>query len=130
MPDKREVRTGAGSEVLEFFAGSPEGMGAYQKVCGILEELGDYEVRVTKSQVAFRRKRGFAYLWTPERYLRRPSSPVVLSIALDRRDPSSRFKEVVHPSPSHWMHHLEIHDIDDIDDDVVGWLAEAAQGAS
>jgi hypothetical protein len=114
---------------VQFFAGSPEGLGFYQRVCRILEELGDYEVRVTKSQVAFRRKRGFAYLWIPERYLRRPVSPVVLSIALGRRDRSRRFKEVVHPSPSHWMHHLEIHEMDDIDDDVAGWLAEAAQRA-
>jgi hypothetical protein len=128
MPEKREG-SAERSDVVQFFAGSPEGLGFYQRVCRILEELGDYEVRVTKSQVAFRRKRGFAYLWIPERYLRRPVSPVVLSIALGRRDRSRRFKEVVHPSPSHWMHHLEIHEMDDIDDDVAGWLAEAAQRA-
>lgn len=121
--------TSVRSDVLEFFAKSPEGLGAYQKVCGILGGLGDYEVRVTKSQVAFRRKRGFAFLWIPGRYLRGPVSPVVLSISLNRPVRSSRFKEVVHPSPSHWMHHLEINETDDIDDDVVGWLAEALEQA-
>jgi hypothetical protein len=26
------------------------------------------------------------------------------------------FKEVTHPSPRHWMHHLEIHAVAQIDD--------------
>jgi hypothetical protein len=54
---------------------------------------------------------------------------VVLSFALERRDPSPRFKEVAHPSPKHWMHHLEIHDVEDVDDEVVGWLRGAAERA-
>jgi Domain of unknown function (DUF5655) len=118
------------TEVAEFFEGSPDGLRAYEEVRRALDELGDCEVRVTKSQVAFRRARGFAYLWIPERYLRRPAAPVVLSIALGRHDPSTRFKEVVHPSPAHWMHHLEIYDATEIDDEVRAWLTEAAQRAS
>lgn len=114
-------------DVMEFFETSPEGLRAYEKICRILGKLGNYEVRVTKSQVAFRRKRGFAYIWTPARYLHRPAAPAVLSIALGRHDGSSRFKEVVHPSPAHWMHHLEIYDANDIDDEVTRWLTEAAQ---
>jgi hypothetical protein len=55
---------------------------------------------------------------------------VVLSVALGRRDASPRFKEVVQPSPTHWMHHLEVDGPDDIDDEVVAWLAEAAERAS
>lgn len=118
------------ANVAKFFETSPEGLRAYERICRILEELGDYEVRVTKSQVAFRRRRGFAYLWTPGRYLHRPAAPTVLSISLGRHDRSSRFKEVVHPSPAHWMHHLEIHDANDIDDEVTMWLTEAAQRAN
>lgn len=62
----------------------------------------------------------------PSMTQRRPTAQVVLSIALGRHDPSTRFKEVVHPAPAHWMHHLEIHDAGDIDDEVVGWFREAA----
>jgi hypothetical protein len=54
----------------------------------------------------------------------------VLSIALGRRDPSPRWKEVVHPSRRHWIHHLEVSDVDAIDDEVVGWLREAAERAA
>lgn len=86
-------------------------------------------MRVSKSQVAFRRKRGFAYIWMAGRYLAKPASEVVLSIVLGRRDGSRRFKDVVHPAPAHWMHHLEVHGTGDIDEEVVGWLREAAEHA-
>lgn len=42
------------------------------------------------------------------------------------RIPSPRFKQLVHPAPSIWMHHLEIHSLDELDDEVRAWLREAA----
>lgn len=45
---------------------------------------------------------------------------------LNRHDDSPRWKEVAHPAPAHWMHHLEVNDPSDIDDDVAGRLREAA----
>ena len=102
----------------------------FTKVCAIVDGLGACEVRVSKSQAAFRRKRGFAYLWMPGQYLAKPTAEVVLSIALGRLDESRRFKEVAHPTPAHWMHHLEIHSLDDLDEEVTGWLREAADRAS
>jgi hypothetical protein len=114
----------------DFFTGDPVGTAVFDRVSAILRDLGQVEVRTSKSQVAFRRRRGFAYLWTPGRYLRRPTADVVLSIALPRRDDSPRFKEVAHPSPRVWMHHLELNDPDEVDDAVAGWLREAAGDAS
>jgi hypothetical protein len=55
---------------------------------------------------------------------------VVLSIALGRHDDSPRFKEVVHPAAAHWMHHLEVNDVRELDDEVGGSLREAADRAS
>lgn len=91
--------------------------------------LGAPEVRVTRSQVAYRRRRAFAWTWLPGRWLRAPAADVVLSIALPRRDESPRWKEVVHPSGRWWMHHLEIRAEDDLDDEVAAWLAEAWSAA-
>ncbi len=73
--------------------------------------------------------RGFAYLWLPGQYLRGPHADVVLSVALDRHDPSPRFKEVVEPAPGRWMHHLELDGPDEVDAEVVEWLREAASQA-
>jgi hypothetical protein len=113
----------------EFFDGSPLGLSVFDGVCSILGRLGSYDVRVSKSQVAFRRERGFAYLWRPGQYLAKPTAEVVLSIALGRHVESGRFKEVAHAAARHWQHHLEIHDLRDLDDEVVGWLREAADRA-
>jgi hypothetical protein len=101
----------------------------YEKVRRALSDLGPFETRTSKSQIAFRRRRGFAYLWLPGQYLHGPHADVVLSIALDRHVRSPRFKEVVHPSPGHWMHHLELAGPDQVDSEVIGWLREAADQA-
>jgi hypothetical protein len=68
-------------------------------------------------------------VWNPRRYLK-TEVPAVLSIALSRRVESSRFKEVVHPSPGVWMHHLELVTADDIDEEVTAWLTEAFGAAA
>lgn len=113
----------------EHFAGHPVALAAYARVRAVLDPLGPYDVRVTASQVAFRRRRGFAWLWLPGRYLAHPGADVVLTLALGRHDASPRFKEVVHPARGHWMHHVEVHDAADLDGEVAGWLAEAYERA-
>jgi uncharacterized protein DUF5655 len=113
----------------DLFAGFPLALASYRTVRSILERRGPITVRTSKSQVAFRRRRGFAYLWRPGQYLAKPGAEVVLSIAAPRRIASGRFKEVVQPAPATWMHHLEIHDVSELDAEVEGWLAEAADAA-
>lgn len=68
----------------DFFAGRPLGLAAYERVLEAVAPDGPIDVRVSKSQVAFRRRQGFAYLWLPGLYLSRPDAEVVLSIALGR----------------------------------------------
>ncbi len=114
----------------EFFAGSERSLAVFRRVEELVNHAGlPYAVRTSKSQVAFRRRRGFAFLWIPGRYVRNPTAEVVLSIALDRQVPCERFKQVAHPAPSVWMHHVEIETLDDLDGEVEGWLHEAADHA-
>lgn len=114
--------------VVEFFHGDPVGLQVYEDVVAALATLGPSSVRVSRSQVAFRAARGFAYLWRPDRYLR-STVPVVLSIALPEQVASPRFKEVVHPATNVWMHHLEVLRADQVDEEVRGWLAAAYAAA-
>jgi hypothetical protein len=115
--------------VADFFAGHPLGEAVFDAVRAALAPWPDVSVRVSRSQVAFRRRRGFAWLWLPGRYLRAPGAEVVLTIALGRLDDSPRWKEVAHPAAAHWIHHLEIRSTGDLDDEVAGWLREAAARA-
>jgi hypothetical protein len=112
-----------------LFEGHPDAWAVYARVRDIVAGMGPWEVRTTKSQVAFRRARGFAYVWRPGQYLASADAPAVLSIALGRHVESPRFKEVAHPSATQWMHHLEVHDPAEVDDEVAAWLREAAERA-
>jgi hypothetical protein len=123
----------------EVFSGSPRGLALYRAVERLLTAAapagadppaaGPVEIRATTSQVAFRgRRRGFAYVWWPGRYVR-SDVPAVLSLALRSRMDSPRFKSVVNPSPGLWMHHLELRSEEDLDAEVAGWLKQARNEA-
>ncbi len=117
----------------DHFAGEPVAVGTWRAVHGLLAALGPVEVRVSRSQVGLRRASprgaGVAYLWVPGRYLRGRGAPIVVSVVLGRRDGSPRWKEVARPSPRHWMHHLEVTDPAQVDDEVAAWLREAWEHA-
>lgn len=117
-----------GGAVEAFFEGHPEGRMVAAAVASVVDGLGPHEVRVSRSQVSFRRRRGFAYLWRPGQYVH-SDVPAVLSVALPREATHARWKEVAHPSPGVWMHHLELHSPVEVDDEVRGWLAEAYEHA-
>ncbi|MCD6639290.1 MAG: DUF5655 domain-containing protein [Nocardioides sp.] len=112
----------------DFFAEHPAGAEIAAAVGTLVDDLGPHTVRITRSQVAFRRRRGFAFLWRPGQYVT-SDVPAVLSVALSRHDPDPRWKEVAHPSPRVWMHHLELRSPDEVDEQVRGWLAEAYDNA-
>ena len=113
-----------------LLAEQPLGLAAHARVLEILGALGAVDVRVAKTQLTYRRRRGFAYLWLPGTWLRNPAAEVVLSIALPREDGSPRWKQVAHPSARIWMHHLELRGLRELDDEVAGWLSEAWESAA
>jgi hypothetical protein len=111
--------------VDEFFANQAEARLIFEAVLRAVEEIGPVELRVSKSQVAFRRSKNFAMVWMPEQYLRRKAAPLVLTISFRRRDDSPRWKEIVEPAPGRFTHHLELYSPDEVDDTVKGWLRAA-----
>lgn len=110
--------------VEQFFDGAPAALAIYEAAECMAASLGPHEVRVGKSQISFRRRRGFAYLWRPGVYVK-SSVPLVLSLALPRNLGSPRFKQIVHPSARSWMHHLELTDSAELDAEVRAWMQEA-----
>jgi hypothetical protein len=95
-----------------------------------LATLGPVDERIARTQVTFRgRRRGCAYVWDPSRNMR-VDFHVVLSIALDHALESPRFRQVYRASPRIWQHHLVVRSLDDLDDEVRGWLRDAWAAAS
>ncbi|EYR65193.1 hypothetical protein N866_05955 [Actinotalea ferrariae CF5-4] len=101
------------------------GLAVHEAVLAALRTAGPVEVHPTRTQVAYRRRRAFAWLWWPGRWLRHPTADVVLTVSLGRVDDSPRWKEVVHPTRLHWVHHLEVSTAADVDAQVAAWLREA-----
>jgi|SRR5690606_9679979 hypothetical protein len=110
----------------EFFEDRDEARELFDAVIANMADLGRFETRVSKSQIAYRRRRDFAWIWCPDRYLRGPTvAPLALSLSLPVRDVSPRWKEVVEPSPGRFMHHLELRNRSDLDDEARHWLRQA-----
>lgn len=109
----------------EFFAGWEQSRPIFETLRAAIDELGPVATQVTKSQIAFRRRRVFAWAWIPGRYLHGHGAPLVVSVTLDHRDPSPRWKEVVEPSAGRFMHHLELFSAEAIDLPVREWLRQA-----
>ncbi len=49
--------------VDDFFRDRPASRQLYEAVAGLIDEIGPTERSVTKSQIAFRRARPFAWVW-------------------------------------------------------------------
>jgi hypothetical protein len=113
----------------EFFAGNDRSKALFEAVLRELDVLTEVNVSASKSQIAFRRRRTFAAVWMPGQYLKRQTTPLVLTIYLDLRDPSSRWKQIVAPAPHRFTHHLELNSVSDIDDEVRAWLLKAWEQA-
>ena len=117
------------ADVEAFFEGHPHGLAVFRTARELVSAFGPAEVRVSKTQVALRRRRGFAYVWMPGRWLKKPDAEVVLSIAAGTELHSKRFKQVVHPANRVWMHHLKVRDLAQLDSEVAGWLRQAYEDA-
>jgi hypothetical protein len=113
----------------EFFAGYEGARPVFEALREAIEELGPSEMRVTKSQVAFYRRKAFAWAWVPDRYLRGQHAPLVLTLSFRYRDSSPRWKEIIEPYPGRFTHHLELSTTADIDDEVCAWLKAAWEAA-
>ena len=125
----------------EFFRGRDESRRIFDALREAVASIGPAELRITKSQVAFRhgpdaargqgpgavsgRRVAFAWAWMPDVYLGPGHAPLVLTLAFRRRDPSPRWKQIVEPVPGRFTHHLELYSADAVDDQVRAWFKEA-----
>jgi len=113
----------------EFFEGQAGSRRLFDALWAMVSALGSAELRVTKSQIAFRRRTASAWAWMPGKYLRGKTSPLVLTLGFRHRDPSPRWKQIVEPSAGRFTHDLELWSLDDIDRQVDDWLRAAWKAA-
>lgn len=119
------TRTRPKTGLIEHFRTDPFSARLRDRTFDVIRFAGPIAMRSSESQIAFRRRRGFAWIWAPRQYLGPRAAPLVLSIALSRRIRSPRWKEVVEPRPGCFMHHLEVWRSRDLDASVRRWLSDA-----
>ncbi len=90
-----------------------------------VELIGPTELRVTKSQIAFIRRKTVLLVWIPRRYLHRKTAPLALTFLFTEPDPSPRWKQIVEPAPGNFTHHLELFSVVDVNDELKGLLRKA-----
>ena len=117
------------AEILAFFAGRREELGLYEALEErILSEIGDVTVKVSKTQLSFYNRRMFACVSFARVGSKAQRPPVCLTVTfgLNRREEHPRVAVAVQPYPGRWTHHLLLARREEIDGQLMGWLAEAA----
>ena len=114
-----------------LFADHPVRLRLFRAIRAHVERLGPVVVRGSETQVSFRARRAFAWVWVPQRWTgNRLEGSVTLTFSLDRRLDDPRIIEAVEPRPGHWTHHVVVEDESDLDGAVESWLREAYALAS
>ena len=108
-----------------FFGEAALARRIFETILDAVQSCGPVQLRVGKSQVAFRRRVAFAWVWIPGRYLKGERPPLVLTLGLRRRDLSPRWKQVVEPYPGRFIHHIELSTPEQVDDELRALLEEA-----
>lgn len=119
------------SDELLFFGGRENALPLYLSLREKLETCQPLEIQVKKTQISLIRRRLFgAVSFTPVRKAKeRPAVWLTLTFGLGRRLDSPRIDTAVEPYPGRWTHHLMIGNAEEVDEEVLNWLREAASFA-
>ncbi|MBQ2895249.1 MAG: hypothetical protein IJE26_00900 [Oscillospiraceae bacterium] len=117
------------ADTLLFFNTHPLALPLYEKLeRRLLELMPETEIGIRKTQISFSNKRGFGCVsFTPcRRAAQRPPVWMTVSFGLAYRKASQRIDGAVEPYPGRWTHHVLVGSVEEIDDELLGWLCEAA----
>ena len=116
-------------KILYFFDQHMNALPLYEKLeQRILNEIEGVQIKVQKTQISFYNRHLFACVsFAKVRKAKDcPDTYIVVTVGLSRRLESSRVDIATEPYPNRWTHHILIADPEEIDDEVLGWLKEAA----
>ncbi len=122
-------------DTMAFFEAQkhPEALPLYEALEGrILAEVDSVRIKVQKSQITFYNRHLFACA-SFARVRRKAELPpcwLVVTVGLARRLDSPRVAVATEPYPGRWTHHIVISDPTEVDDELMGWVREAAAFAA
>lgn len=117
------------AEILFFFNEHMDALPLYQRLEAlILEQIPDVRINVSKTQIGFFNKRGFAFVsFNPCRRAKdRPETWMTVTFGLAFRVDDPRIDVATEPYPNRWTHHVTVSRAEDVDGQLLGWIREAA----
>ena len=118
------------SDILYFSGERMEALPMYEQLEeAILTRIPNVKIKVSKTQITFANKRGFAFVsFNPCRRAKdRPAVWVTISFGLGYRKESPRIDVATEPYPGRWTHHVMVGSAEEIDEELLGWIQEAAE---
>ena len=118
------------SDILFFFGAHMDALPMYEKLEEqILAGILDVKIKAAKTQITFANKRGFAFVsFNPcRRAAQRPKVWMTLSFGLGYRQESPRIDVATEPYPGRWTHHVMVGSVEEIDEELMNWIKEAAE---
>ena len=118
------------ADILFFFNDHMDALPLYERLEElILEQIPDAKIKVSKTQISFSNKRGFAFVsFNPCRKVNdRPDVWMTVTFGLSYRKDSPRIDVATEPYPNRWTHHVMVGSEVEIDDELMGWIRESAE---
>ena len=117
------------NDVLFFFGDRVDALPIYERLeNAILTRIPDVKIKAAKTQITFANRRGFAFVsFNPCRRAKDcPAVWMTVTFGLGCRKESPRIDAATEPYPGRWTHHVMVGTPDEIDEELLGWILEAA----
>lgn len=117
-------------DILLFFSQCTEALPLYDRLeRQILAMMPEVTIEVSRTQISFSYRRGFAFVsFNPCRRAEdRPSVWMTVSFGLGYRKDAERIDVATEPYPGRWTHHVMVGSVEEIDEELMGWIGEAAE---
>ena len=116
-------------QILQFFDSHPDALPLYEKFeKSVADLVPDVKIKVQKTQISFYNRYLFACV-SFARVRKKKDCPdcyIVITFVLSHKAESPRIDIATEPYPNRWTHHVLISDPGEIDDELMGWIEEAA----
>ena len=133
MMSETKMKGSLSMDELLFFDIHPLALPLYEQLRGRnLDSVPSARIDVKKTQISFFNRYMFAAVsFTPVRRAKnRPDPFLTVTFGLPCRKDSARIDVATEPYPNRWTHHVMIGSVEEVDDELLLWIREAAEFAA
>ena len=117
---------------LLFFDSKPDALALYEAFReAVLAKVPDARIEVKKTQISFFNRRMFAAVSFAQvrKAKDRPNPFLTITFGLPNMKESDRIDVAVEAYPNRWTHHVMIGTVEEVDEELLSWIVEAAEFA-